>query len=112
MKYVLFIVGILVFGFASAQKDGLYYFQEQQLKKKKGKQRFMLPEYQPTISVQDQKDPVYSLANGNKITSLKQDNMPCIIPDMSQFNMPCIKPEKQNYQMPVIRDKNNQQGNN
>ena len=41
MKYLLFVVGVLVFGFASAQKDGLYYFQEQ-LKKKKEKQRFIM----------------------------------------------------------------------
>jgi hypothetical protein len=34
---------------------------------------------------------------------MPQDNMPCIVPDMSQFNMPCVKPEKQAYNMPVLK---------
>jgi hypothetical protein len=28
------------------------------------------------------------LPNGNKLSVLPQDNMPCIVPDLSQFNMP------------------------
>lgn len=31
---------------------------------------------------------VMSLANGNNIYALPQDNMACIVPDLSQFNMP------------------------
>ena len=38
--------------------------------------------------------PLYSqeishiLPNGDKVYTLSQDNMPCIVPDMRQFNMP------------------------
>src|SRR5256885_4873182 len=31
------------------------------------------------------------LSNGSKIYLLSQDNMSCIVPDMSQFNMPVYK---------------------
>jgi len=31
------------------------------------------------------------LPNGNKLYLLAQDNMPCVVPDMSQFNMPVAK---------------------
>lgn len=30
----------------------------------------------------------HTLSNGNKVYLLPQDNMPCIVPNMSQFNMP------------------------
>jgi hypothetical protein len=32
--------------------------------------------------------PLMILQNGNKVSILPQDNMPCVIPDLSQFNMP------------------------
>jgi len=31
------------------------------------------------------------LPNGNKIVLLLQDNMPCVVPDLSAFNMPVAK---------------------
>lgn len=98
MKYLLLISGVLIAGIAFAQNDDIYYL-EKQLKQKNAKKNFVLPQYR---SPNPQTDIAYSLPNGNKITSLKQDNMPCIVPDMSRFNMPCIKPEKQNYNMPVV----------
>jgi len=31
------------------------------------------------------------LPNGNKLILLPQDNMPCVVPDLSAFNMPVVK---------------------
>jgi hypothetical protein len=98
MKYLFFISGVLIAGIAAAQNDDTYYL-EKQLKHKNAKKNVVLPQYR---SPNPQTDIAYSLPNGNKVTSLQQDNMPCIVPDMSRFNMPCIKPEKQYYNMPVV----------
>ena len=44
---------------------------------------------------------LYTLSNGNKVYSLPQDNMPCVVPDMSQYNtMAMVTPEKNQYNMP------------
>lgn len=92
MKYLLLLAGLAVFGFASAQEDALHYFQKKLNKQNKA---FMPPEYQSPFSLQlqknylsAQKENVFVLPDGNKVTLLAQDNMPCIKPDMSEFNMP------------------------
>jgi hypothetical protein len=36
---------------------------------------------------------VATLPDGNKEYVLSQDNMPCIVPDLSHYNMPVIKPD-------------------
>ena len=33
---------------------------------------------------------VYTNPNGTRVYALSQDNMPCLVPDMSQFNMPVL----------------------
>jgi len=33
---------------------------------------------------------VYTKPNGTRVYALRQDNMPCLVPDMSQFNMPVM----------------------
>ena len=33
---------------------------------------------------------VYTKPNGTRVYALPQDNMPCLVPDMSQFNMPVL----------------------
>lgn len=101
MKYLFLLAGILAFGFVSAQKDEVYYLQKQ-IKKKLGKKITEFPNYQSSIPVRPQKEVTYILPDGNNVSVLPQDNMPCIKPDMSQFNMPIVKPEKQNYNMPVL----------
>ena len=102
MKYLFLLAGITTFSFVSAQNDEVYYLQKQ-IKKKRGLKITSLPNYQSSIPIQPEKDLVYTLPDGNKVAALPQDNMPCIMPDMSQFNMPCIKPEKQTYNMPVLK---------
>jgi hypothetical protein len=42
---------------------------------------------------------VNTLPNGNKVYALAQDNMPCVVPDITQYNMPVIKPRVE-YTMP------------
>jgi len=32
----------------------------------------------------------YTKTNGTRVYALPQDNMPCLVPDMSQFNMPVM----------------------
>jgi hypothetical protein len=109
MKYLFLVAGILIFEFASAQKDEVYYFQKQ-LKKTQQKKTITLPEYQSPVLSLPQKDVAYVFPDGNTMTTLPQDNMPCIMPDMSQFNMPCVIPEKQNYNMPLLSKQSNQPG--
>ena len=93
MKYLFLIAGILVFGFVSAQNDEVYYLQKQ-LKKLQQKKINPLYKHQPPVALLPkdnflpENDIAYTLANGNKVSKLPQDNMPCIVPDMSQFNMP------------------------
>ena len=92
MKYLFLLAGLAVFGFASAQDDALHYFQKKLNQQNKA---LILPEYQPPFSllpqqnhVSPQKEHSYILTDGNKVTILTLDNMPCIKPAMSQFNMP------------------------
>lgn len=95
MKYLFLLAGIAAFGFASAQKDELYYFKKQ-LEKKQQNSIVLLPKYQPPVlllpqnNYLPQKDIAYILPDGNKVSALPQDNMPCVMPDMNQFNMPNV----------------------
>jgi hypothetical protein len=44
---------------------------------------------------------LHALANGDKVYALPQDNMPCIVPDMSQYNdLGLVKPDRQPYTIP------------
>ena len=45
----------------------------------------------------------FSLPNGNKVHQLKQDNMPCIVPQSENFNMPVLKPAIKNHEMHVFK---------
>ena len=102
MKYLFLLAAITTFSFVSAQKDEVYYFQKQIITKLE-KKTTGFPNYPSSIPIQPQKKITYILPEGNNVSFLPQDNMPCIKPDMSQFNMPCVKPEKQTYNMPVLK---------
>ncbi len=94
MKYLLIINFLAVSGIASAQHDDLYYFKKQLEKQKQknpslpaqSQSPSLLPDQKSNLVLQEKQD--YVLSDGNKVTILAQDNMPCIKPDMSQFNMP------------------------
>lgn len=92
MKYLFVIAAFAFSGVASAQTDDVYYFKKRLDKQKEEKG---VPQFQSPVLLPNQNNiPVfpekqnYTLANGNKVRILLQDNMPCIKPDMSQFNMP------------------------
>jgi hypothetical protein len=108
MKKVLLIAGIATYSFASAQEKGQPYWKVVPPLSKKviplppgnnfSTQSLTLP---PGIQL------LGSLPNGNKIYALPQDNMPCVIPDMSQYNsMPVVKPDLSLYNMPNLANPN------
>jgi hypothetical protein len=99
MKKVFLLFGIAVFSSASAQQKDLFdigiHLQKKQAESKKAaeKKNMLLPPrnifnlYIPYTA--NQSDLSYLLPNGDKVIILGQDNMPCVVPDMSQFqNMP------------------------
>lgn len=103
MKYLLFFSVFAIFSYsASAQRDGVYYLQKQLDKKTTHKWDYF-EKHKEETPVIAQTSKTFILANGSEVSFLKQDNMPCIQPDMNQFNMPCVKPEKQIYHMPVLK---------
>jgi hypothetical protein len=50
-----------------------------------------------TTSPLQEAKPSYTLENGSKVYLLPQDNMPCVVPDMSQFNMPVVKADLKGF---------------
>ena len=94
MKKILLIVGIASFSFAAAQNNGLPKVQVIPAKPKNNistKPNVYL--VTPPSEVISGADLQAMLANGNKIYTLPQDNMPCVVPDLSPYNMPVVKPE-------------------
>ena len=98
MKKYFFIVGLAAFSFAAAQENNHFDIQKF-LQKKQAEQkpigRLFLDKFQKPIPIYLSQDPPQAklmqvLPNGNKVFSLPQDNMPCIVPDMDQYvdNMP------------------------
>lgn len=88
MKLAFLLISIGLFGIASAQD----YRYPGPFKKKY--QPPFVYKLSPSKSPRLQSIPFatnsipFILPNGNKVISLPQDNMPCIIPDMTQFNTP------------------------
>jgi hypothetical protein len=106
MKKIFLIVGFSSFGFTYAQQNDVIdiqkYLENKNKKEKAG--TFTNPlsgAYFPPLCGTYYRDS-FTLSNGNKVHSLPQDNMPCVIPDMSQFNMPVIKPGLSPYTIPNL----------
>ena len=111
MKKILFILGIVTFSLASAQDNenpGLKI-----IPPKSKSVPFLFPNGIDTLWFHNsdvlnqtpqlipQSKLLYTLPNGNKVYSLPQDNMPCVVPDISQYNtMAMVTPEKNQYNMP------------
>lgn len=98
MKKIFIIASILAFFFASAQQNELFDIQkhvQQKIKdeiNQKQKEQ-LLSLFKPKMSTPflkpipvPQMKILESLPNGDKVYILPEDNMPCIVPDMSQFN--------------------------
>lgn len=95
MKKVFLLFGIAAFSTASAQQNDLFdiqkHLQKKQAEEKKidEKIRLVLPRLKkvtlynsytknnPTLS--------YPFPNGDKVITLGQDNMPCLVPDIRLF---------------------------
>lgn len=95
MKKVFLLFGIAAFSSASAQQNDLFniqkHLQKKQTEEKKidEKIKFVLPLFKKTILYNSytNNNPTlsYILPNGDKVITLVQDNMPCVVPDMRLF---------------------------
>ena len=101
MKKILLVAGIASFSVAAAQNDR---FPKVQVIPPKPKNNISsLPKFYsvtPKASLIDNAKLLNTLPNGNKVYALPQDNMPCVVPDVSQFNMPVVVPESEAYTIP------------
>ena len=110
MKEIFLIISVATFSLASAQENGKPYLRIIPPKTKTnpflahiGKDTFSFRDLQSlnqTPQLLPQAKHLYTLPNGNKIISLPQDNMPCVVPDMTAFNMPVVKAEIIPYTIP------------
>jgi hypothetical protein len=104
MKKIFLVTGIAAFSFASAQNT-TDTFWIKPLMSAPGTNSFQLPNtspfnYTPRLhhlspshrQGLDRAKLLYTLTNGGKVYALPQDNMPCLVPDLSQYNMPVMKP--------------------
>jgi hypothetical protein len=105
MKKVFLFFGIASFSSASAQQKDVFDINrhiQEVLKNKNpsgtGVKTFINPltESQPKLS--------YLLSNGDKLYILNQDNMPCVVPDISQFNMPNISNPDEYFESTLFRN--------
>jgi hypothetical protein len=105
-KLFFFLLSSFSFCFLHAQEKTSPFDPEKYIEKKKANanqiydwsfkkkvtdgqyKKLMSPSFSITID-----GTAYILPNGNKVITLLQDNMPCMVPDMKQFNMPVLKPE-------------------
>jgi len=115
MKNIFLLLAIASFSLASAQQNDLFDIQKH-LKKRtelRNKQRaeklfslpntrirqpFQYPLLNNNVQVfhsMPESKLLAQLKNGNKLYLLPQDNMPCVVPDMSEFNMLVLKPDVQ-----------------
>jgi hypothetical protein len=108
MKKIFFIIGVAAFSFAAAQDNGKPYLKIIPPKSKpvpylfhNGKDSFWLRNsnvLNQSPQLIPQSKLLYTLPNGNKVYSLPQDNMRCVVPDMSQYNtMALVIPGKNRY---------------
>lgn len=94
MKKIFFVIAIGAFSFASAQNNKDTWVIP--VPPKPNTNISTLPKtynfnYSPGIL--DQAKLLHTLPNGSKVYALPQDNMPCVVPDMSQYTMiPTVKP--------------------
>lgn len=90
MKKILLIAAVIAFSFASAQGPNYRI-----LPPKPETNTFRIPgiTIDPSKRLLAEARSSWLLPNGNMAFRLSQDNMPCIVPDMSQYNMPVVKPQ-------------------
>ena len=103
MKKILLLFGVAAFTSVSAQQNDFFDIEKHLQKKSKEKQSKKFPalSFPKTRNfsfpkLNQENFPVYTfsgsnnytlLPNGNKVYTLSQDNMPCIVPDMKEWNI-------------------------
>ena len=94
MKKIFLIAGILSFTAAVAQDNGSPKIKVVPSKPKKNISS-KPPVYfvKPQTQLLSNAELLNTLPNGNQVYALPQDNMPCVVPDVSQYNMPVVKPQ-------------------
>ena len=107
MRKLLLTASLFSSVLAFSQEDDVPTVKEYFKRQKEKKDLPLLRRYEPGLTIPPiARSPLGNLShlttNGNRVYSLRTDNMPCLVPDMDQFNMPCIKPEMRQYNMPVI----------
>ncbi|MEO7984449.1 MAG: hypothetical protein ABI688_10245 [Bacteroidota bacterium] len=97
-------MGLASFSAASAQEKDLFdiqqYLQKKQADTKKNNEQFhlVMPPLNPAVSSPPYTTSTWSLPNGDKVVILGQDNMPCVVPDMSLFHaMPNVNQRGNRY---------------
>jgi hypothetical protein len=101
MKKIFLIAGIASFSVAAAQNNPSPKIQVIPPKPKNNISS--LPKFyvvNPKTRLIDGAKLLNTLPNGNTVYALPQDNMPCVVPDVSQYNMPVVTPEKEAYTIP------------
>ena len=95
MKLLLSLIAVLFISSVSAQENQLFSAEEYLKKKRTESDRSienpLLKKRPFVLPLPDSQAPFsYSLYNGNTVYILPQDNMPCVVPDMSasNYNMP------------------------
>lgn len=112
MKKIILPVAILIGYAATAQNNGTTdVLKKLRLQKTKTPAVKITPTIVPHFDIQKQSAAAYTLSNGNKVITLPQDNMPCIIPEMQSYNMPNAftslnKTEPVPGKIPNVADKN------
>jgi hypothetical protein len=101
MKKILLVIAVFSFGLIHAQQKDVFDIQKYLEKKSADDKNAIINSpyvLKPLAGTNNQT--VWFVENGNTVTILPQDNMPCIVPDMSQYNMPVVKATIQPYNIP------------
>lgn len=104
MKKIFFVIAIGAFSFASAQNNQTPAVSRPKMNSLETPRFYIINPPQTRLMVNGQL--INRLPNGNKVYALAQDNMPCIVPDMSQYNMSVVKPAivYNNIQNPALQN--------
>ena len=100
MKSIFLLFAVATFSFASAQTDTFWV---KPIPPKVKDYSSKLPQtylVNPPQNLISNSRLLNALPNGNKVYALPQDNMPCIVPDMSQYTTPVLKPDVPLYTIP------------
>ncbi len=112
MKKVFLLFGLAAFSSASAQQKDVFDIQkhlEKMVKEKKNSGTVTNPFQKNNFLLHHLSRPQvwelsHILSNGDKVYTLSQDNMPCVVPDMRHYtNMPNISNSNEYFETLLFR---------